>query len=81
MLNPKLIEGITEQLSGILDGKTELPGQKLMKQQVEMLLTSALSQMDLVTRDEFEAQKAVLLRTRERLEALEKKLTELENTD
>ncbi len=34
--------------------------------------------MDLVPREEFEAQKAVLLRTRERLEALEREVAELE---
>lgn len=38
------------------------------------VLTGALERMDLVTREEFEIQKQVLLRTREKLEALEARL-------
>ena len=42
------------------------------------LLQSALSRLDVVSREEFDAQTAVLKRTRERLELLEKKLTDLD---
>lgn len=42
------------------------------------LLQSGLDRMDLVTREEFEVQSAVLERTREKLEALEARLAELE---
>jgi len=41
-------------------------------------LESGLRKMNLVTREEFEIQTAVLLRTREKLEALEKIVSELE---
>lgn len=41
-------------------------------------LQAGLSRLDLVTREEFEVQRAVLLRTREKLEALEKQLAALE---
>jgi BMFP domain-containing protein YqiC len=44
------------------------------------VLDSGLSRLDLVTREEFEVQEAVLARTREKLEALEKRLAELEDT-
>ncbi len=37
-----------------------------------------LSKLDLVTREEFEVQRAVLKRTREKLEALEAKLADIE---
>jgi len=43
-------------------------------------LTIALKRMDLVTRDEFDAQKAVLEKTREKLTLLEKRLAELEQS-
>lgn len=43
-------------------------------------LESGLRTMNLVTREEFEVQTAVLLRTREKLEALEKKIAELESS-
>jgi ubiquinone biosynthesis accessory factor UbiK len=41
-------------------------------------LTGGLRKMDLVTREEFDVQRAVLERTRARLEALEDRLRELE---
>lgn len=40
---------------------------------------SQLKSLNLVTREEFDAQQAVLLRTREKLDALEKKIESLEN--
>ncbi|HEY2807997.1 MAG TPA: accessory factor UbiK family protein [Steroidobacteraceae bacterium] len=42
------------------------------------VLRERLSRLDLVSRDEFEAQSRVLERTRARLEALEARLTEME---
>jgi len=42
------------------------------------VLRASLAKLDLVTREEFEVQEAVLARTREKLEALEKRLEELE---
>ena len=42
------------------------------------VLRSSLSKLDLVTREEFEVQEAVLARTREKLEALEAKLEQHE---
>ena len=44
------------------------------------LLQSALSRLDVVSREEFDAQTAVLQRTRERLEALEKQIEMLVQT-
>lgn len=41
------------------------------------LLQSALTRLDVVSREEFDAQTDVLKRTRERLEALEKQLAEV----
>lgn len=42
------------------------------------VLQTGLTKLDLVTREDFEVQEAVLQRTREKLEALEKRLQELE---
>ena len=42
------------------------------------VLRSGLARLDLVTREEFEVQRAVLLRTREKLEALEGTVAELD---
>lgn len=45
------------------------------------VLRASLSKLDLVTREEFEVQEAVLLRTREKLEALEERLQRFENKE
>ena len=42
------------------------------------VLKAGLARLDLVTREEFEAQESILARTREKLEALEQRLAELE---
>ncbi len=42
------------------------------------VLQSGLDKLELVTREEFEVQEAVLQRTREKLEALEERLKEIE---
>ena len=49
-----------------------------VEQHVRMAVTSVLDRLDLVTREEFDAQSAVLTRTREKVEALEKRVEELE---
>ncbi len=54
-------------------------GDLIPRQDIKRLLESIANRMDLVTRDEFDAQTAVLLRTREILEALEAKVAQLES--
>jgi BMFP domain-containing protein YqiC len=51
-----------------------------LQQNFRAVLQTGLSRLDLVTREEFEVQRAVLLRTREKLEHLERTVAELENT-
>lgn len=45
---------------------------------IQKVIQSALQQCNIVTREEFDAQSAVLLRTREKLEALEAQVQALE---
>jgi len=58
------------------------PGLSDLKEDLEKnfrsVLQSSLAKLDLVTREEFDAQLGVLQRTREKVEALEKQLKELE---
>ena len=49
-----------------------------LQRNFKTLLQSGLDRMDLVTREELDVQVAVLERTREKLERLEKRLAELE---
>ncbi len=44
------------------------------------MLRGGLEKLDLVTREEFEVQEAVLARTREKLEALQERVAELEDS-
>ncbi len=49
-----------------------------LEENFRSVLAGGLAKLDLVTREEFDVQQAVLARTREKLEALEKRLDELE---
>jgi ubiquinone biosynthesis accessory factor UbiK len=51
---------------------------KDIEKNVKAMLSSGLSKLDVVPRAEFEVQAQVLLKTREKLEALERRLAELE---
>ncbi len=57
-------------------------GLRSMQQDLEenfrSVLQAGLARLDLVTREEFEVQEAVLARTREKLDALEARLKEIE---
>ena len=59
---------------GLREGREEL------QQNFTSVLQAGLGKLDLVTREEFEVQRAVLARTRERLEALERDLSDLVGT-
>lgn len=52
---------------------------KDIEKNVKAMLSSGLSRLDLVPRAEFEVQAQVLLKTREKLEALEQRVAELES--
>ena len=60
-------------------------GLKNMREEMEQgfrhVLRTGLGKLDLVTREEFEVQQAVLGRTREKLEALEARLAEFEKQE
>ena len=52
--------------------------QGVPQKELQAALQAVLRRMDVVTREEFDAQAAVLARTRERLEALEAELEKLQ---
>lgn len=79
MINPKQIEETVLKISqAIPGGFGEVPAG--LKAQIKAILTASFEKMDLVTRDEFDVQKAVLAKTRAKLEALEIKVSEWEST-
>ncbi len=46
--------------------------------QARAAVTAVMSRLELVTREEFDTQQAVLMKTREKVEALEQRVAELE---
>ncbi len=50
-----------------------------LQQNFKSVLQSGLAKLDLVTREEFEVQRAVLLRTREKLDQLQRAVADLES--
>ena len=71
MIDPKVFESISAGMAHFMQSRPDLPGQEMLQQQIKQMLQSSFSKLDLVTRDEFDAQAAVLSRTREKLEQLE----------
>ena len=66
----KLVDTVPEGLRSVRED---------LENNFRSVLRASLSKLDLVTREEFEVQEAVLLRTREKLEALEERLERFEN--
>jgi len=77
MLNAKKIEEIAKQVTDAIP-----PSLKNMANDIEdktkTILQRKLSQLDVVTREEFDVQTQVLLKTRAKLAELEERLTQLE---
>ena len=78
MIDAKKIEQLAEQITNAIP-----PGVKNMadnlEDKVKTVLQSKLSQLDVVSREEFDVQTQVLARTRAKLEQLEKDVAELKN--
>lgn len=77
MIDLRTIDELTRRLSeslppGLAQKKDEL------ESQFRTVLTGAFERMNLVGREEFDKQRAVLEETRQKLEALEQRLKELQ---
>ena len=71
------LDDLARRLSSLVppslrDGREEL------QENFKSVLQTGLAKLDLVTREEFEVQRAVLLRTRERLDELQRVVADLE---
>lgn len=74
MVRKELLDEIGSRVSEVLAAS---PAKDLEKN-LKALLASVFSRLDLVTREEFDVQREVLARTREKLEALERRVAALE---
>ena len=74
MLNTKPFDELAAKIGQALQNSPA----KDIEKNVKTMLSSGLARLDLVPRAEFDVQAQVLLKTREKLEALERRLAELE---
>jgi len=76
-LDPKILDDLARRLADAVP-----PGLRDLKADLERnfraVLQTVLGKLDLVTREEFDVQAALLSRTRQRLEELSQRLAELE---
>lgn len=79
MLNPKLIDDISATISSFIPQDLQNLKQDL-DQQVRAAVQAALAKFDLVSQEEFRVQTKVLAKTRAKLEALEQRLQQLEDS-
>jgi BMFP domain-containing protein YqiC len=77
LIDPKIIDDLAKRFA-----ESVPPGLRQIQAELEKnfhaVLQATFAKMDLVTREEFDVQQAVLARTRAKLEALEKQVAELE---
>jgi ubiquinone biosynthesis accessory factor UbiK len=75
MFNSKTLDDLAMRISKAFDASPA----KDVEKNVKALLQSGMAKFDFVTRQEFDVQKEVLARTREKVEALEKRVDALES--
>lgn len=74
MLKEKIFDEIASKIS---DAIAASPAKDIEKN-VRAMMASTFSKLDLVTREEFEIQQQVLIKSREKLSELENRVAELE---
>jgi ubiquinone biosynthesis accessory factor UbiK len=77
MLDPKHLDDLALRLSGTLPKGLQAL-QSDIHRNLRAGVEAGLAKLDLVTREEFDVQAAVLARTREKLRSLEARVAELE---
>ncbi|MCK4706656.1 MAG: accessory factor UbiK family protein [Gammaproteobacteria bacterium] len=76
MENRNTFDDLAKKITGLLPGNIQQVQQDI-ESNIKALLQSTLSKMNLVSREEFDVQAALLARTREKLDQLEKQLAEI----
>jgi ubiquinone biosynthesis accessory factor UbiK len=73
-MNAKILNDLNERMRQVFE---KSPAADL-ERNLQAMLTSLFARLDLVTREEFDVQRQVLLRTREKLTRMEVQVAELE---
>ncbi len=77
MVNRDALTDLAKRITSLMPENVQHM-QEDLESNIQALLQNALSKLNLVTREEFDVQTALLARTREKLEKLEKLLEQLE---
>ncbi|MEP6485393.1 MAG: accessory factor UbiK family protein [Rudaea sp.] len=77
MINVTAIDDLARKLSDLVPAGAKQAHDEMLTN-FRDTLRAGLRRLDLITRDEFDVQRCVLLRTREKVEALESRVAELE---
>ncbi len=77
MIDPKTLDDLAGRLAGSLPTGLQIL-QDDLKKNLRASLEASLAKLDLVTREDFDVQAAVLARTREKLTQLEARVRDLE---
>ena len=77
MIDARTLDELARRISDLIPAGVGSAGADIADN-VRDALRAGLRKLDLVTRDEFDVQRSVLLRTREMVEALEQRVAELE---
>ena len=80
MIDSKSLNDLAAKITSLLPADLDTLKKDLEKN-IRAGLQSGLQKLDLVSREEFDVQAAVLARTREKLEVLEKRVQALEGGD
>lgn len=74
MIPNEFLDQLSQRINSLLPANA-VPN---LEKSIRALLESALARLDLVTREEFDAQKEVLRRTREKVESLQLQISKIE---
>ena len=80
LLNLKNLEKIASKIGSALPNKSSYLKEEV-KNNARPIISAMLKKMDFVTQEEFDIQKAVLEKTRGKLEELERKIASIENKE
>lgn len=74
MLNTGKLDDLAQRIGKMIEASPA----KDVEKNIKTMLQSGLARLDMVPRDEFDVQAQLLVRTREKLEALEERVADLE---
>ncbi len=78
MIDTRFLDEVSRKISSALPDGIKMMQDDLEKN-IKAILQSSFEKMNLVSREEFDVQAALLARTRQKLDELEKQIARLEN--